>query len=270
MPFNRREGAKTKRYKVILIFLLIFLAIRGVAAAGSLFGPPQSISQDTGGLHTGIGYWHHEDKYNGGVDYVTRQNQLYSEVGYGTKNRWDMYVRLGISDLNVADAFSSSSAATGTLKNDFQENMNYYGTLGAKAFYPSGKIFGIGAFIQGTYYFRDFTDDVAGTQNGAPFTIELRMKNLWDVNFGVGIQAVVPYGLKIYLGPYVYYSEAKASPSPKVTGLGLASGEMTIKNKASWGGFTGIEVPLAKGFRLNVEGQYSERLSAGAAVTYAY
>jgi hypothetical protein len=29
-------------------------------------------------------------------------------------------------------------------------------------------------------------------------------------------------------------------------------------------------VPLAKGFRLNVEGQYSARLSAGAAVTYSY
>ena len=260
----------TKRYKVIIISLLVFLAVRSVAAASGLFGPPQSISKNTGGLHTGIGYWYHEDKYNAGADYVTRQNQLYSEVGYGTKNYWDMYVRLGISNLNVSDAFSSSSAATTTFKNDFEENMNYFGTLGAKAFYPSGKIFGIGVFIQGTYYFRDFTDDVSGTQNGAPFTIELRVKNLWDVNFGIGFQATVPYGIKMYLGPYVYYSEAKASPSANVTGLALTSGEMTIKNKTSLGGFTGIEVPLAKGFRLNVEGQYSERLSAGAAVTYSY
>jgi len=29
-------------------------------------------------------------------------------------------------------------------------------------------------------------------------------------------------------------------------------------------------VPLAKGFRLNVEGQYTDRLSTGVAVTYSY
>lgn len=254
----------------MIISLFIFFTIGGVAAASGLFGPPQSISKDTGGLHTGIGYWYHEDKYNAGADYVTRQNQLYSEVGYGTKNYWDIYVRVGTSDLNVADAFSSTSAATITFKNDFEENMNYFGTFGTKGFYPFGKTFGMGAFMQGTYYFRDFTDDVSGTRNGAPFTVEMRMKNLWDVNFGIGFQATVPYGIKMYLGPYVYYSEAKVSPSTNVTGLALASGEMTIKNKTSLGGFTGIEVPLAKGFRLNVEGQYSERLSAGAAVTYSY
>jgi hypothetical protein len=43
-----------------------------------------------------------------------------------------------------------------------------------------------------------------------------------------------------------------------------------MKNKAGFGGFTGIEVPLAKGFRLNLEGQYTERLSVGAAVIYVY
>jgi hypothetical protein len=254
----------------MVLSLFIFLAVRGVAAAGGLFGPPQSISKDAGGLHTGIGYWYHEDRYNAGADYVTRQNQLYSEVGYGTKNYWDIYVRVGISDLNVSGAFSSTSAATITSKNDFEENTDYFGTFGTKYFYPFGKTFGIGAFAQGTYYFRDFMDDVSGTRNGAPFITELRIKDLWDVNFGIGFQATIPCGMKVYLGPYVYYSEARVASSTNVTGLSLASGETTMKNKTSMGGFTGIELPLAKGFRLNVEGQYAERLSAGAAVTFSY
>jgi hypothetical protein len=249
---------------------LIFLSLNGVAAAGGLFGPPQSISKDTGGLHTGIGYWYHEDKYNAGADYVTRQQQLYSEVGYGTKNFWDIYLRVGITDLNVAGAFQSTSVTTITGKSDFEENTNYFGTVGTKGFYPFDKTFGIGFFIQGTYFFRDSTDYATGTRSGAPFAIELRMQSLWDVNLGIGMQATVPYGIKMYLGPYIYYSEAKVSPSPPVAGVALASGEMTIRNKTSLGGFTGIEVPLAKGFRLNVEGQYSERVSAGAAVTYSY
>ena len=255
---------------MIIISLLIFFTIRGLAAANGLFGPPQSIAKDTGGLHTGIGYWYHEDKFDAGGDYVIRQKQIYSEVGYGTKNFWDIYVRVGFSNLNVSDAFSSTSAATTTFKNDFEENTNYFGTSGAKGFYAFGETCGIGAFIQGTYYFRDFTDDVSGTRNGIPFTIELRMKNLWDVNFGIGFQATIPHSIKMHLGPYVYYSEAKVSPATNVTGLALASAEMTIKNKTSLGGFTGIEVPLAKGFRLNLEGQYTERLSVGAAVIYVY
>ena len=195
---------------------------------------------------------------------------MYSEVGYGNSTYWDTYLRVGITNLNVAGAFNSTSPTTITGKNDFEENANYFGTLATKGFYPVDKTFGIGTFIQATYFFRDSTDYVSGTRSGAPFTTELRIRNLWDVNFGVGLQAIVAYGIKLYLGPYVYYSEAKVSSLPSAAGLALASGEMTIKNKTNVGGFTGIELPLAKGFRLNVEGQYSERVSAGAAVTYSY
>lgn len=259
-----------KHYKVIIISLLIFFTIRGVAEASGLFGPPQSIAKDTGGLHTGIGYWYHEDEYNIGADYVTRQRQLYSEAGYGIKNYGDIYVRVGVSDLNIAEAFSSPSATTITSKNDFAENTNYFATFGTKGFYPFDKTFGVGLFIQGTYYFRNFRDEVTGTRSGAPFTIELMVKNLWDVNFGIALQATAPYGIRMYIGPSVSYSEANVSSSTNITGLALASGEITMKNKTILGGFTGIEVPLAKGFRLNIEGQYSARLSTGAAVTYSY
>jgi hypothetical protein len=86
----------------------------------------------------------------------------------------------------------------------------------------------------------------------------------------MGFQVTVPYDIKIYIGPYVQYSKLKVSPSADVAGLALASGETTMRNKTGFGGFTGIEVPLAKGFRLNLEGQYTERLSAGAAILYVY
>ena len=172
--------------------------------------------------------------------------------------------------MKISDAFSSNHASTTTSKNDFEENWKLFGTLGAKGFYPINKTFGIGAFMQGTYYFSDFTDHVSGTHNGAPFTTELKVKNLWDVNFGIGFQATVPYGIKLYIGPYIYYSEAKASLSANIPGLKFAAGDVTIENKTKAGGFTGVDIPLAKGFHLNVEGQYSERFSVGAAITYSY
>jgi len=103
-----------------------------------------------------------------------------------------------------------------------------------------------------------------------PYSTELSVENFWDVYSGIGLQATVPHGVILYAGPYVDYSEAKASPSRNIPGLQLAAGDDTLQNKTAVGGFAGMQVPLGKGFSLNVEGQYSERFSAGIAVTYTY
>jgi hypothetical protein len=258
-----------KGLKVIAISAFIIITVNGTAAAGGLFGPPQTVSKEAGGLHTGIGYERQEDKYKNGTEHVTRQNQVYSQLGYGAQN-WEIYGRIGVSDLKISDAFSSTQASTTTSKNDFEDNWKFFGTLGAKGFYPFNKTFGIGAFMQGSYYFSDFTDNVSGTHDGAPFTTELKVKNLWDVNFGLGFQATVPYGIKLYIGPYAYYSEAKVSLSANIPGLNSDTRNVRVHNKTNVGGFTGIDVPLTKGFHLNVEGQYSERFSVGGAVIYSY
>jgi hypothetical protein len=258
-----------KRLKVMVISAFLLFAVNGTAGAGGPFGPPQSVSKEAGGLNTDIGYWYHEDKYKNGAEHVTRQNQVYSQLGYGAQN-WEIYGRIGISDLKISDAFSSTQASTTPSKEDFEDNWKFFGTLGAKGFYPFNQTFGIGAFLQGSYSFSDFRDNVSGTHAGVPFTSELKVRNLWDVNFGLGFQATVPYGIKLYIGPYVYYSEAKLSLSPNIPGLNSDTGSLWVHNATNVGGFTGVDVPLARGFHLNVEGQYSERFSVGAAVTYSY
>jgi hypothetical protein len=262
-------GIHTKRLKIILIAAFILFTVNGPAAAGGLFGLPQSISKEAGGLNTGIGYWVHEDKYKNDTEWVTRQSQIFSQLGYGTQT-WELYGRVGISDLKVLDTFSSRQGSAATSKNDFQDNGEFFGTLGAKGFYPFNKTFGIGAFVQGSYYFTDFTDDISGSFNEVPFRATLKVKNLWDVNLGIGFQATVPCGIKLYIGPYAYYSEAKTSLSQNIPGFKFERGDVTIKNTTNLGGFTGVDFPLAKGFHLNVEGQYSEKFSVGVAVTYSY
>ncbi|MFB3924491.1 MAG: hypothetical protein ACE14T_00425 [Syntrophales bacterium] len=248
----------------------IVLAFHGAAVASGLFGPPQPVSKEAGGIHTGIGYWYHEDRYVNGTEHVILQNQIYTQAGYGAHNYWEIYGRIGISDLKMLDAFSPVDPSTTASRNDFEDNWKFFGTLGVKGFYPFNDTFGVGTFLQGTYSFSDFTDSVAGTRNGVPYTAKIKVKNMWDVNFGIGFQALVPYGIKLYIGPYLYYAEAKVSPSTNTPGLQLTAETVTLKNKTNVGGFTGIEIPIARGFRLNVEGQYSERLSAGAAITLTY
>jgi hypothetical protein len=259
-----------KNFSSIALTVLLIFSMSTTAAAAGLFGAPQTVSQKAGGLNTAIGYWYHEDTYINGMDHIIRQNEIYSQVAYDAKNIWEISARIGVSDLKIFDAFSSTEASTSTNKNDFADNRKFFGTLGAKGFYPINETFGIGALIQGTYYFSKFMDGVAGNNGSTPFTTDLKVENLWDVNFGVGFQATIPYGIKLYAGPYIYYSEAKLSLAANIPGLEYAAGNVSIKNKSIAGGFAGIDIPLAKGFRLNVEGQFSDRFSSGAAVTYIY
>jgi hypothetical protein len=238
--------------------------------ATGLFGPPQTVSKESVGLNTAIEYWYHEHTYKNDTDHIIRQNEIYSQVAYGAKNIWEIYARIGVSDLKIFDVFNSMDASTTTSNNNFEENWKFFGTLGAKAFYPINSILGIGAFIQGTYYFSNFTDDITGTSGSVPFTTDLKVKNLWDVNFGVGFQATIPSGIRLYAGPYIYYSEAKVSLAANIPGLEYAAGNVSIENRSISGGFAGIDIPLSKGFHLNVEAQYSDMLSTEAAVTYTY
>ena len=264
-----KERNHTNNRKVIVMLVFIILAIPEVVFAGGLFGPPQPVSKEEGGLNTAIGYWLHEDKFKNGTEHVIKQNQVYSHVGYGARY-WEIYARIGVSDLKISDAFASTLDSTTTSKGDFWDNWKFYGTLGAKGFYPFNKTFGIGAFTQGSYSFNDFRDNFSGTQAGAPFSSQLRVKNLWDVNFGLGFQATVPYGIKLYIGPYAYYSEARLSLAANIPGLNSDTQNLRIHNETNVGGFTGIDIPISRGFHLNVEGQYSARFSAGAAIAYSY
>lgn len=249
---------------------LLILPFCSTALAGGMFGPPQTISKEAGGLNTAVGFRYYQDTFQNEADYVVRQQQIYSQVAYGASGIWEIYGRLGIADLKIGDAFNSSIAGLTTSKNDFEENWKFFGTIGAKGFYPFNKTFGIGAFLQGSYNFSNFTDDVAGTSNGQPYVTDLKIKNLWDVHGGLGLQAAIPYGIKLYAGPYLYYAEADSYFSPPVPGLQAGEQKVIFKNKSLAGGFFGADVALGRGFRLNVEGQYTGRLSAGAAITYVY
>lgn len=260
------KNRKAKRAAVVALIITVFPAL----ALAGLIGPPQPVSRKDGGLHTGIGYWHHEDKLKDGRDYTLKQNQLYTHAGYGSGDLWEIYGRIGISDVKLQNAFSPTQSATTSSKTDLEDNWNnFFGTLGAKIFTPVGRTFGLGAFAQGTWFFNDFSDSASGTRNGSPFISELKIKELWDVNFGIAFQATVMDETRLYAGPYLYYSEAKISPSANIPGLQF-TGDETLKSKSNAGGFAGVDTPLGKGFRANIEAQFSDRVSIGGAITFTY
>lgn len=255
---------------IIAFAVFIIVAVCPAAEAAGLFGAPQTISRKSGGINTAVGYVFHDHTYENGSEHVIRQNEIFSHAAYGSKNIWEIYARIGLSDFKMPDAFTSTDAAVVTLKNDFKENWKISGTLGAKAFYPVGNVFGVGAFVQGTYYFSDIKDAVSGTDLGVPFIAELKMKNVWDVTGGAAVQLTVLRGIRFYAGPYFSYSEATISLAPGIPGMDYSTGKTSIRNKSLVGGFAGLNIPLAKGFRLNIEAQVTDRISAGAAISFSY
>lgn len=258
----------TKKYFVI-IALTLNLALGNIASASGLFGPPETVSRRDGGLNTAVGYWYSDRILQNVSDYKFRQNEIYSQASYGSRNIWEVYGRIGVADLKIADAFRSASAATAVSTEDFTENWKLFGTLGAKGFLPVNEIFGLGAFVQFSYYFNNFTAEVTGTSSGTPFAADLKIRNMWDANFGLGMQFTLPR-IKLYAGPYVHYAEARANLSHNIAGIEFGAESVLLKSRAFAGGFVGTDIPLAKGFHLNIEGRYSERLSLGAAVSYTY
>ena len=129
----------TQNFPVIAVMILLILAIGPTATASGLFGPLQTVSRQDGGLNTAIGYFYHEDTYQNDTNHTIRQNEIYSQAAYGANNIWEIYARIGISDLKIFDIFNSTDASTTTNKNDFEENWKFFGTLGAKGFYPINK-----------------------------------------------------------------------------------------------------------------------------------
>lgn len=266
MKSKRKAGI----YPVMGFFIFIVLVFCPRTEAAGLFGAPQTVSRMTGGLNTAVGFFYHHDSYENGFRREARQNEVYSHAAYGAKNIWEVYARVGASDLKILDAFSSEDADTLTNKNHFRENRNVSGTLGAKAFYPVNAVWGVGAFVQGTYYFSDWKDDVAGTIAGTPFIAGLKIKNLWDVKGGAAFQVTFPRDIRCYAGPYVYYSEGSMAWSADMPGLNDGAVRTYMRNKTLTGAFAGLDFPLTKGFRFNLEGQLADRLSVGAAVSYTY
>ena len=95
------------------------------AAVSGMFGPPQTISRESGVLNTTISYWYHEDTYKKGTRHQIRQHHAYSQVSYGSNNIWGIYGRLSVSDLNFFYVLKSNLILTTTTKDHFEENWKF-------------------------------------------------------------------------------------------------------------------------------------------------
>jgi len=262
--------------------LALAIAIAAIFATGSMvyagqFGPPEPAAKE-GKAALGIGYFNYSAKWkpkdsDGDEDKVIRQNQTYLQLSYGLAKNWEAYLRVGGADSKIKDTFwtSAGEAALSGFKPDFKDGYKPFGTIGVKGVFNITPSFGIGPFFQASLY-SSYKDSTSGTYDVPPVTPasqEIKVKNPWDINIGVGLQGKIGETI-IYGGPVAYWTKAKGEWTGTIEGVGTDTESVTLKEKNNIGGFAGLRLPLGKGLNLEVEGQLKSRFSMGGALTYSF
>jgi hypothetical protein len=283
---------------VLVIAVLMLFAMGSVVYAGQ-FGPLEPAAKE-GRVALGIGYFRSSAEWKPkdvGEGKKVTQNKVYLQLSYSPVKNLELYARVGGADLKIKDVFRTNEevramlladgvtdpVVTG-LKPDFKEGLRTFGTIGVKGFFNVSDSFGIGPFAQVSMY-SSYKDRNSGTVTGtipgvgallATGTEELKIKNLRDINLGIGLQGKIG-DLIVYGGPFAYWTRAKVDWTEVVTGTregvpftDSLSRSITIEEENNIGGFAGLRLPLGKGLNFEVEGQIKSRFSMGGALTYAF
>ena len=226
-------------------FILLFVMC-GFASAG-MFGPTEPAA-DPGKFSLGVGYFWDDTKWKTrGDDIRTQSNMGYVQGSFAPTKNFEVFGRLGGADLKTKGEDPN-----------FKDGAKTFGTLGVKAMLYQDKIFGFGAFAQGTDRFQDYKDSDS--------TGQLKLKNYYDVQAGLSAQVKVQSFI-IYGGGFWYYARTKAEFTGTTPG---DTASTTFKEKTPIGGFLGVKIPFTKQISLNVEGQVRDDVSAGALLSYAF
>jgi hypothetical protein len=218
------------------------LLIVGTASAGP-FGPPEPLN-DTGKFSLGLGYWFDKSKMELSDDHLSsKSNQYYVLGNYTFLKDWEVYGKLGGADekMHSSDTWQR-----------FSDGAEIFGTLGFKnMFYGNGN-FGVGAFVEGSWY---------GDHRGVT-------TNQWDANFGISGQYKMLMGnrkVTLYGGPFAYVHQADSDMA-----LNPAVPQDDLKSRHNVGGFLGLQIPVIKQVFFTAEAQMKDRLSGGASLSYKF
>jgi hypothetical protein len=233
--------------KVIFTTLFLFFFMAGFTSAGQ-FGPTEPTAAQ-GKFSLGVGYFWEDTKFDvldGNIR--TKSNQVYVQGSFVPVKNLEIFGRLGGANLEIKDTDV-----------DFKDGARLFSTLGAKFMFFETRMFGLGAFAQGTYHFQDYKDSFDGA--------DLKIKNYYNIQAGLSGQVKLENFI-IYGGAFWYYARATVDATgSSIEGI---SDSATLKEKAPIGGFLGVKIPFTKQIALNLEGQYRDEFSGGAFLSYAF
>lgn len=227
--------------KIFIFVILTLLCSFGIASAAGMFGAPEGASRP----YMALGYSYEQNgmKMDDGPDFIAKQNQMFLQGGYGWSGS-EVYMRLGFSDLRVQP---------NDMDNTFSDSYQPYGAIGAKYFSRINEAWGIGPFIQATYYFSDFSQYVNSTN--------VSVKNWWDTSIGFGVQYKVASSIAVYAGPFISWSNGKLYSNDVST---------DFESNTNFGAYLGATGKVNDKVSVTAEGKYTDYFSGGLMVNYSF
>ncbi len=241
--------------KKALISAVFFLIVAGTSFAAE-FGPPEPFDKT---LVPSVGYTYSEANFtssrHGWDDATVIKRGIFLQGSLLLSDDSEGYLRVGGADWEVLDF---KSADTGQYV-DFHDSPNVYTTLGYKRKFYEARWFGMGTFLQGSYFtnrYRDTSDAVD----------EITYENYWDLNLGLSAQAKLEPDLGplneaiFYGGPFYYFASAKATVEYDDDSNSYST---NIDEDGNLGFFSGLRIRMPGGMYAGVEGRYKTELSGG-------
>jgi hypothetical protein len=252
-----------KRGLVVSMVLIFVLCATGAFAGQPIGGPA---GPDPGKLAFSVGYFYSKDKWESNTlngDFKLETNTYFGQVAYGLAPGWDVYLRGGaITAKNTGDEF------------DWKENSGYFGGIGMHGKFYEKKDWNLilGPTANFTY-FSNWKDSITttGVIGNRPMSgrTEVEMKEHYSFDVGLGFQwAPVPY-LRFYGGPFYHYETARLDVD-FVAGLDAFSDGSNIHPSKTFGTRFGVRIPFTDQIALQLEGQYRDYFSGGAAIGFSF
>lgn len=255
----------------VTFFVITFCLLTTASAFADQFGPTRSQAKP-GHPYLGVGYTFASGNFENSavpedlIDF--KQNRLFVQAGLALWHGWDLYVRGGMADLEVHDAFRLPGE-------DFQDRLQPYATAGLNILLYDGDVLDVGVFAQGSY-FSEYEEETTGTGTFKTILIPepahetIFIDKLWEIDGGLSFMTELE-GAYLYGGPFYYQAEADY----RSVAVGLTSGlvdreDIKMEEEGHVGVFAGILWPLKSGFNLLLEGMYKSDLSLGAGIHYPF
>ncbi|MDI6754827.1 MAG: hypothetical protein QME78_10595 [Thermodesulfobacteriota bacterium] len=256
--------------KFIFSLLAGLVLILFQSANAGNYGAPEPLARPSS-VSLGIGYSYFVGKIEidsqllGTQKHKFEQNQVYAQLNAAYQNA-EGYIRIGGAGFRVDDIFITSSPGftLSGFKNDFKDDSTRaFAAGGAKVKLDINPYFSLGPFLQASIY-DDYKDSTTGTMNGVQTKQEVEIAGSYKVDVGLFLQAKINPVI-FYAGPFICWFRGEVRSTRPLPGL-----SDKFKETGAFGGAAGLRINLFGGLNIELEAQYSEKLSAGGFISYAF
>jgi len=234
-----------------MLAAVVVLSACGTVMALSPMGPPTA-SLEQGQFSLGGNYFYSEMDLDvdvlGTLDDAEVQF-IGTTLSYGISEAWEVFVRLGVTDIEFEDWDSGSEFAYG---------------FGTKVTFLEGDVVDWGVLFEMNWF--EGEDD--GTFLLDTYTVSDPDIDGYEMQIAVG-PTYKGDGMRVYGGPFLHFVDADLDFTVVSPALGGVS--LDVEEESVFGGFVGTEFDIAENALFNIEGAFTaDAWGVGFAVAWRF